>query len=201
MEGGIVKLHTLHKSKIMGLYDMQKLEKPWTEEDTNLANKLAGIYASKFKNLKMTRIEVMQEVFIAYMQAKETYIPNGEASFKTYASRCIRNHLIDLHRKVKSNAIRIEKEKASEDKNDMPEPIAESNDDDEEQAEKDFRNLEIIAKIFERNINKTDKSIFDLYKEKKYTYKQMAEKLNKPEKEIKGAIQRVRGIFRALLES
>ncbi len=56
------------------------------------------------------REDLVQEGMIALMRAIRTYATGGEATFETYATRCVRNAMVDAIRHFSANCLPIDPE-------------------------------------------------------------------------------------------
>ena len=59
---------------------------------------LAGAKAAMYNNGDIHRDDLFQEGMIAFITAVNTYDPNKNASFRTYAAACINNRIISVLR-------------------------------------------------------------------------------------------------------
>ena len=137
--------------------------------------------AYDLQNSGMDTDDLIQEGFLGLYSAVNTYNENGKASFRTYASICIRNRMISA---VRTAGRTICTEESSEDIPVRPETEPEN----AFIVKEDFARL---MKRIETSLSKSEKKVLSLYLEGK-SYDEMAAELNKSRKFCDNAMQRVR---------
>lgn len=131
--------------------------------------------------------DLTQEGMLGLLSAVRTFDDKGGASFQTYAERCIKNRLYSAVKRDGKGGNRILNDSV---------PI-----DDEVITQRGLRELEdliinreytseLILKI-RSSLSRFENQVIELYLDG-LPYSQIAEKLNKPEKSIDNAVQRVR---------
>lgn len=125
--------------------------------------------------------DLIQEGFLGLHNAVNTYNENGGASFRTYASVCIRNKMISA---VRTEGKRVCTEELSETIPVRPETEPEN----AFILKEDFAGL---MKRIETNLSKSEKKVLSLYLDGK-NYNEIASELNKSRKFCDNAMQRVR---------
>lgn len=137
--------------------------------------------------------DLIQEGLIGVALAIKTY--NGKSTFKNYASICIKNRILNAIKKYNSNKFKAMYNYVSlygtndvnDDKNDY---ILDKSETPEEILVNKEKTNYLISDI-KRILSDLEYKIFDLYIQG-YTYVDIAKKLNKNEKAIDNALQRIR---------
>jgi len=143
--------------------------------------RIALIYARKFKINGMTEEDKVQECMLAYLRAQKAFDPAQNTQFNTYASRVIRNRLIDIARKTKHDDDPI-------DENTLIDPI---NPDDKD-------NINAIKKILAENVGERDRMIFNAYVQG-LTYDEMAKIFEITRKNIDNSLQKTKKVIKCNL--
>ena len=125
--------------------------------------------------------DLIQEGFLGLYSAVNTYNEAGKASFRTYASVCIRNRMVSA---VRSASREICAEKLTED-------IPIKSEDEPENAFIIKEDLARLMKRIETSLSKSEKKVLSLYLEGK-SYDEIAAELNKSRKFCDNAMQRAR---------
>ena len=73
------------------------------DEIDNRYIKLVSFYAKRFSNQICDYEDLLQEGFIAYVNAKTCFDPSKKISFETYLSAAVKNRMINLLRKESKN--------------------------------------------------------------------------------------------------
>ncbi len=88
------------------LFDENDLIAAAQAGDLQAENEILSRYAPLVKSVARSYYvigedgdDLIQTGMIGLMRAVRSFKPNGEATFKTYASRCIRNNIVDVVRK------------------------------------------------------------------------------------------------------
>ncbi len=137
--------------------------------------------AGDFQNIGIDLDDLIQEGFLGLYSAVNTYSEAGKASFRTYASVCIRNRMVSA---VRSASREICAEELTEDI-----PIK-----SEDEPENSFiikENFARLMKRIETSLSKSEKKVLSLYLEGK-SYDEIAAELNKSRKFCDNAMQRAR---------
>ena len=121
-----------------------------------------------------TEEDLIHEGMIALIKAERTFDKTKNVKFETYASRVIRNRLIDIARKWKLEEL----------------PEIEGITDDLENTVEKIEVTQVLEKILD-SLNNTEQAIIGLYK-RGLTYAQISKKLEIPEKKIDNTVQKVR---------
>ena len=125
--------------------------------------------------------DLIQEGFLGLYSAVNTYNEAGKASFRTYASVCIRNRMVSA---VRSASREICAEELTED-------IPIKSEDEPENAFIIKEDLARLMKRIETSLSKSEKKVLSLYLEGK-SYDEIAAELNKSRKFCDNAMQRAR---------
>ncbi len=137
--------------------------------------------------------DLLQEGMLGVFRAVETF--NGKYSFKSYVYACVKNGILSLIRRYNSDK--------NKPLNNFISLSGDSDFDAEKSAlmisfkdnpEKTFIETESEKEFYEsikRNLSKLEYNIFNLYIEG-YSYQEIAQRLDKNEKSIDNALQRIR---------
>ena len=148
--------------------------------------------------------DLIQEANVGFTDALNSYDEKKEASLKTFISLCIERKLINAIRKIQTNKSQMEKSNLSldydYDKQGLPliDVLGDENSDplikfSEIENEKNLR-----KSIYEQ-LSKNEQQVFELLL-KGLSYKEIANKHKKNEKQIDNTIQRIRGKVRLILK-
>ncbi len=137
--------------------------------------------------------DLIQEGMLGLLSAIRKFDPAGGTSFKTYAEQCIRNRLIsaiESASRLKHNPLNdgVSFEDLVSDEHSVPEDTF------SRQTEELVLVREWEKELFARKaklLSKLEKKVLGMYLAG-MSYKEIAEKLNKPEKSIDNAVQRIR---------
>lgn len=149
-----------------------------------LAAKLRG--ADYNPDTAMDKDDFVQYGLLGLLSAIRTYRIDGGASFRTYATTCIRNSMISAMRKVKRGRF------AATNFADLPEGVEESCSVSSTESEYfSAENIRLINKIIRDDLSASERSVLEGIIAG-MTYKQIAEKTGKTTKAVDGALQRAR---------
>lgn len=153
---------------------------------------------SKFKrsNTTLTSLEdddFLQEAYLALYLAAKSYKPERGASFRTYASHCMANHLKNVvrnHSNVKNQALNVavsidDVSVNISDISPTPEELYESQED-----------FSAVLNQIHISLSDFEKDVLALYLSG-YKRSQMAESLNVPVKSVDNALGRIRKKLKA----
>lgn len=127
------------------------------------------------------------------MIATKTFDENGDASFKTYASKCAKNRFNDLAKKVnakgavpKSQIVPID---SIEDKTDDAQNI------EDHVLEREY--LKTFIKHLDSMLDADEKMVFNMYAQG-YSYKEIGEKIKTSPKKVDNILQKIKRKLRGL---
>lgn len=148
-----------------------------------IRNKSSDLY-----NMGIESEDLIQEGLLGLHNAVRSFDENGGASFRTYASICIRNRLVSAVRtanadKNKINSISVSLDDETE--------LYSLPDNEPENAVIIREDLQGLVDYLNNNLSKTELSVLSLYLEGK-SYNQISEALNVSKKVCDNAMQRVR---------
>lgn len=137
--------------------------------------------------------DLMQEGLLGVFKAIETF--NGKSSFKSYVYLCVKSGILSLIRKYNSDKNKplnnfISLSGMGEGDSDKAEYMATGEADPEENFIAHEEKSEFLEQV-EKILSKLEYKIFCLYVEG-YSYSEIACKLNKNEKSVDNAVQRIR---------
>ena len=128
---------------------------------------------------------IMQEGLLALLSAVHTYSVGGEASFKTYATVCIRNRMISvLRRAVGGKSVRTQDTVPLESKLSASDLTVEEHQDLREECENLLRRVDT-------KLSQNERTVLYLFLSG-LSYREIAERLGKTPKSVDNALQRVR---------
>ena len=135
--------------------------------------------------------DLLQEGLLGLLRAVRHYSPDGAASFKTYAEKCIRNSLYSAVKSASSMKHLPLNDAVSINSPDYDDGLAAT-------GIRDLENAAITASYFEdllgssgAALSEREKAVLSFYLEG-YSYVQIAEKLGIGVKSVDNAIQRIR---------
>ncbi len=137
-------------------------------------------------------LDLVQEGQIGLYNAINSYNPEKDVIFTTYAGTCIKNKILDYIRKESS----FQKNIVYQNDDDREYPKDPSKTPEEELIEKEEKlvennKIENIMSV----LNDTEKEIFRLYIESN-TYNEIAKKLNITSKKVDNTIRKIRKIYK-----
>ena len=135
--------------------------------------KIVRILARKFANPELTEEDLFQEGALALMRAEQTFNPDRDVKFETYASRVISRRFIDLIRKQNIHAEELNEDIQS----------GEFNLDDQV-------NL-IRIKTILNQVPDLERAIFNSYTQG-YSYEEIGKIFELPRKKIDNIVQKVK---------
>ena len=172
--------------------------------DENAVNELLSRYKSLINKISRSYFlvggdieDIIQEGMIGLYKAIMNYNGEKNASFKTFASTCIKNQIQSAIRiasseknKVLSTALSIQDQNLDEDEEEMeiilpsslPSP-------DDKILEKE--NVEEIFKIIKSTLSELEQNVLMLYL-KGYNYNEISSKMNISKKSIDNALSRIK---------
>lgn len=132
--------------------------------------------------------DLMQEGFLALLDAVRNFDPDRGAGFTTFALSCIRNRMINVYKKNSISTDELTEDlELPDDDAVIPENIV------AEQAAFEELSSKITAAL-----SKLELSVFRLYV-RGMSYEQIAEELGVPEKSVDNAVQRMRRKLKEVL--
>ncbi len=156
------------------------------------------------KNKGVELSDLIQEGMIGLVKATQNFNDRKEASFYTYAVRCIETSMIDLKNtsnrlkhKVLNDSLPIEIEVEEGELN--IENILKTNDDSPENLLVNKEREKYLKKEMEKMLTSFEKEVFKL-KYDNYDYKEISKKLNKTPKQIYNALQRIKEKLNNIME-
>ena len=156
--------------------------------------KVSFAIASTFTSDSEECADLSQEGMIGFLSAVYSYRENENATFLTYASRCIRNKILSALRKLNStkripDSLLVSLEQISETSAhpDTPENLILSE-----------SGAKLISSLIEEHLSKQEKDVLMLYLTG-ISYGDIAEKLNLSPKAVDSALQRARKKLREKL--
>ena len=172
--------------------------------DENAVNELLSRYKSLINKISRSYFlvggdieDIIQEGMIGLYKAIMNYSGEKNASFKTFASTCIKNQIQSAIRiasseknKVLSTALSIQDQNLDEDEEEMeiilPSSIPSP---DDKILEKE--NVEEIFKIIKSTLSELEQNVLMLYL-KGYNYNEISSKMNISKKSIDNALSRIK---------
>lgn len=163
-----------------------------TERYMNVAKYIASGFSSD--NDKVS--DLVQEGMLGFLGAVYSYKKDGEASFNTYASRCIRNRIISIIRSTSTGRhipddmiVPLESQRNREDGELTPEETLLSDE-----------GAEYITSVINSELTDREKEIFMLYLGGA-SYYDIAEKTDSTVKAVDSALQRARKKLKKRLQN
>lgn len=150
---------------------------------------LVKLIARTFLLSDFDKDDLVSEGMIALNRAIDTFDSSKEASFRTYATRCIKNKMLDIIRKWKNQIPPVNIEEIPESAHPSTDPIADLINDDA---------LKAFASYLFSVLNDTEKKVLALYIEA-HSYEEIAAKLNIDKKKVDNAIYSARKKVKQLL--
>lgn len=141
--------------------------------------------AQQYQSAAVESEDLMQEGLLALLSAVHTYSVGGEASFKTYATVCIRNRMISvLRRAVGGKSVRTQDTVPLESKLSASDLTVEEHQDLREECENLLRRVDT-------KLSQNERTVLYLFLSG-LSYREIAERLGKTPKSVDNALQRVR---------
>jgi RNA polymerase sigma factor (sigma-70 family) len=139
--------------------------------------RIVVILARKFAHSHEDEEDLIQEGMLAYYRAQQTYKPDQNAKFETYASRVITNRFIDLARKRHTDTS-FDEEHA----------LADTNFDD-------AVDISEIKRVLSQNVPDLERAIFNSYIEG-FSYEEIGKIFDLTPKKIDNTVQKVKKIIK-----
>ena len=132
--------------------------------------------------------DMVQEGLISLVSAIATFDASVGVSFETYAMACMKNAMLTAQKKALAKKRSGTKLSLS----DLDEQTLTSGDDfDPQQIVMQMETLDGLIKLVDKTLSKYERSVLALHL-KGYSYSDISSRLDKPEKSIDNALQRVR---------
>lgn len=144
--------------------------------------------ASDYYGMGLEADDLFQEGLLGLDNAAKRYDEDNNASFKTYASVCIRNRILSALRACNTEKNKINKEHYSIDEAEF---VCSSPETEPENAVISNEALESLQAYLQSSLSKNESDVLELYIEGK-TYEEIASKLGINKKACDNAMQRVR---------
>lgn len=181
-------------SKLNFVSDSDNISKAQSGDEKSLeelirdGSPLVEVIASKYTTSPLEKDDLIQEGMIGLYKAIESYEHEKGASFKTYAQRCIDNAIKDAIKKTTRqkdvplhNVVEYQEDESS---------ILNS----EESAEEIYLKKERVERLFsamETKLSQLEKQVLSLYI-LGFSYAEISKTLQKDEKAIDNALQRIK---------
>ncbi len=134
------------------------------------------------------REDLSQIGMIGLMNAVRTYRTDGAAKFKTYATKCVRNIMLDAVRKQKSAVQTVNLDESAEDVSSEPEKLY-----------LDSEAQSILNDTIAAALNDTEKEVLALYLDA-MSYAEISKKLGMTKKKVDNTIYSLRKKIKKILE-
>lgn len=167
----------------------QNGDKDAETEIVNEGNKLVKTIARKYFILDGDVEDLGQCGMYGLFCAIKSFEPNGGASFKTYASKLIKNEILDAVKKSYIGSGKVFRETEIVDMDDF------SGGDDPEKEVIDKQEYRNVYERLTRRLSGLEKAVIKYYLEG-YRYKEIADKLNRTEKSIDSALLKAKNKIR-----
>ena len=155
----------------------------------------AQIIASSFTDTGIEKADLIQEAMLAFVAAVYSYSGEKNCSFRTYASRCMRNRIISVLRSLSSKkrvpyylTVSIEE---NPDLISAPSP---------EEGFTSEDSAEYINTVIAKSLTEREKKVFTLFLTG-YSYEEIADRLGVTLKAVDSTLQRARKKLREKLSS
>lgn len=135
--------------------------------------------------------DLIQTGMIGLMRAVRTFNADSTASFKTYASHCIRNSILDTIRKQK---------KAPEPSVDLDEVFIPSNEQEPERLYIEDEASRLLAEAISAVLNEREMSVLTLYLDA-ISYAEISERLGIEKKQVDNTIYSLKKKIKKLLDN
>lgn len=162
---------------------------------TKKYTEVAGIIASSFTDSGLERADLIQEAMLAFIVAVYSFSDGKDCSFKTYASRCMRNRIITVLRALSSKkrvpyflTVSIEE---NPDLISAPSP---------EESFASQSGADYIHTVIENSLTEREKKVFSFFLTG-YSYEEIADRLGVTPKAVDSTLQRARKKLREKLSS
>ncbi len=149
---------------------------------------LAGAKAAMYDHADLPREDLLQEGMIGFITAVNTYKPEKDASFRTYAGVCINNRIVSMVRRRRSQK-NIPPEMVSsieEEKNNMQDYSS-----DPQEIFSEYEDMLRLRALLDENLSEFEKNVL-LNRAKGLSYDDIAEKLGTSAKAVDNALVRAR---------
>ncbi len=149
---------------------------------------LAGAKAAMYDCTDLQKEDLLQEGMLGFITAVNTYNPEREASFKTYAGVCINNRIVSMLRRGRSQ------------KNIPPEMVSSLEDEqknmhdyssDPQEIFSEHEDMLSLRALLDERLSEFEKNAL-LYRVKGLSYDDIALKLNTTAKAVDNALMRAR---------
>lgn len=145
----------------------------------------AGLLAERL--LYAEKEDMVQEGLISLLAAIETFDDSAGATFSTYASRCMKNAMLTAQKKSFAKKRTGTKLSLS----DLDETLTSGDDLDPQQIVVQKETLDGLIKLVDGILSKFERTVLALYLQG-HSYSSISSRLDKPEKSVDNALQRVR---------
>lgn len=135
--------------------------------------------------------DLVQIGMIGLMRAVRTFKPDSSASFKTYASRCIRNSILDIIRKQKNSP---------EQHVDLDGVFIPSDEQEPERLYIEDETSRLLLEAISSVLNEREMSVLTLYLDA-ISYAEISEKLGIEKKQVDNTIYSLRKKIKKLLDN
>ena len=182
--------------KFQEILDKKKLGIDYDKEINELISLFDGIIKAIVLDIRKTKCfdddmnDLMQEGRMGLISATDSFNENKATKFYTYASKCIRNNILDFLRSQNSNGNKALNNPINID--DVLEDLTSG----EKTPEDILIEKETLERI-DRALNKTQKEVLNLYNQK-CSYAEMAKQLGKTTKAIDNILQQVKRVLKDL---
>lgn len=156
---------------------------------------VAGVIASSFTDTGIERADLVQEAMLAFIAAVYSFNGEKSCSFRTYASRCMRNRILSVLRGLSSKkrvpyflTVSIEE---NPDLISAPSP---------EESFTSENSAEYIHTVIAQSLTEREKKIFAFFLSG-YSYEEIADRLGVTPKAVDSTLQRARKKLREKLSS
>ena len=156
---------------------------------------VAGIVASCFTDTELERADLIQEAMLAFIGAVYSFNDSKGCSFKTYASRCMRNRIITVLRGLSSKKRIPYFLTVSFEEN--PELISAPS---PEESFASRNSAEYIHTVIENSLTERERKVFSLFLTG-YSYEEIAVRIGVTPKAVDSTLQRARKKLREKLSS
>lgn len=163
-----------------------------------LVGSYAGMIAAKatVANIKYVEFEdVLQECYMAFLDAARSYSREKGASFRTYSAACVDNRIASVRRKSRTKKSKMLHEHDSLEDNDM----AADSKCEPEFAVFDGDRVKVIKRLIAEMLSETENRVLMMYLAGK-SYQNISSVLGVSEKSVDNALQRARKKLKAALK-
>lgn len=162
--------------------------------------KMVSIKAKKFyphvRDYGIDLNDIIQEAMIGFTKALNRYKENREASFETFANKCIELHLLSYARTVKNNKnillnTSLSMDEISDKGKSILDLVSDKNTDNPEELMYNNEITKKINNVINKEMSLLEKNVFSL-RSKGYSYKEISKKLNITIKSAEHAYKRAK---------